>query len=349
MTAPSPSSRALGTWFVWFGGGCSVILTAFLVAWWKLPQWAPEFVIEHSPWLDPGVRALLELDHFDRVDEYQKYTQKWGAKITTYLVERFPHADQSEGGRILEIAAEVSVLIRGNDPDHAHLDRLTPEDRERGRSKLHALIKQSLSRRVSHFTHQALSIAVNLKAYDLSFDFAQNLKYSYNPLPILSFISASRDLRCLSYVVELIDDKNTEVRVAAITTIGLAGFKEAASRLAELITSSEKFTVRNSAVDALGRLAVREHAPLLRNLVDNPTDSLRGAAIIALGEMADPADFQRLFQLLSVEEDHIGRKARIALLRLPLTPEQQHAVEAAWEAANENNLSAEDASAINPP
>jgi HEAT repeat protein len=39
-------------------GTCCALLGAFVLLWVKLPVWAPDWVVEHSPWADPIVRAV---------------------------------------------------------------------------------------------------------------------------------------------------------------------------------------------------------------------------------------------------------------------------------------------------
>src|SRR4051812_13954494 len=44
-------------WLLWASVALAVILSTATVLWWQLPRWAPLFVIEHSPWVEPTLRA----------------------------------------------------------------------------------------------------------------------------------------------------------------------------------------------------------------------------------------------------------------------------------------------------
>jgi hypothetical protein len=368
-----------------------------MVAWWKLPEWAPELVIKHSPWLQPGARALIA--QYGSGWSYGRASYpvlKWGPRITSYFVTRFPVAEMDERSTILSLATEVGERVLESEPDPSEPTVATPAERERVRSDLRVLVELALADGRGYLPHGALAIARILKAYDLAPDFARRLTSSNLDEAFLRFIGESRDPRNLAHlvpllhraeyridvlqvitacftpdatgivvreaqdarptirawamevtsqvnvdgtlqrlVVELTNDPNTEVRIAAITSAGAARFADAAPRLVSQIRSSQVLAVRHAAVDALGRMGMREYAPVLRELADRPDDPLRGVAISALGWLADPEDYPRLLALLHHEDDDLARKARIALERLPLTTAQRQAIDAAWEAKDE--------------
>lgn len=393
MNAARPR-RLLGVWLVWVGGFCCVLSLGFVVAWWKLPQWAPELVIKHSPWLQPGARALIA--QYSSGFGYSRElfpVLKWGPRIASYFVTRFPVAELDERSTMLSLATEVGERVLDSEPDPSKPAVATPAEQERVRSDLRTLVDLALADGRSYLPHGALSIARLLKAYDLAPDFARRLTSAGLDKQFLHFISESRDPRNLEYlvpllrgteyrtdvlhaiaacftadstgivvyaaqnatptirawamevttqvtvdatlrklVVELIDDPVTDVRVAAITAAGAARFEEAAPRLLALIQTGQVMALRHAAVDALGRMGSRAHAPLLRELADRPQEPLRGVAISALGWLADPEDYPRLLALLRHEDDDLARKARIAVERLPLKTAQRQAVDAAWKA-----------------
>jgi len=57
--APAPSRR-LPLWVIIAAPTACVLTGVFVLLWFKLPTWAPEWVVEHSPWVDPIVRAVEE-------------------------------------------------------------------------------------------------------------------------------------------------------------------------------------------------------------------------------------------------------------------------------------------------
>ncbi len=54
---PTPSRR-LPFWVMFIALVISALAGVFVLLWFKLPTWAPEWVVEHSPWVDPIVRAV---------------------------------------------------------------------------------------------------------------------------------------------------------------------------------------------------------------------------------------------------------------------------------------------------
>ncbi len=66
------SSRRLPLWVIIAAPTACVLPGVFVLLWFKLPTWAPAWVVEHSPWVDPIVRAVNEEEgsaHLERASE----------------------------------------------------------------------------------------------------------------------------------------------------------------------------------------------------------------------------------------------------------------------------------------
>lgn len=138
----------------------------------------------------------------------------------------------------------------------------------------------------------------------------------------------SADLaQCL--IARLRDDARN-VRVAAIKGLSAGNYLAACPRFLELAKNEEDLPVRIAAVEALGEMEYQLAAPCLRSLVTTAPDMVRNEAIIALGDLADAASFPILFPLLQHDDKTVVIKAHWSLSQLPLTPEQQQAVDAIW-------------------
>ena len=62
-----------------------VLAGAFALAWVKLPEWQPEWVIKHSPWADPAVRAMIAYDVRDYQYSARERIMEWGPAIGSVL------------------------------------------------------------------------------------------------------------------------------------------------------------------------------------------------------------------------------------------------------------------------
>lgn len=114
MTTPAPSRRRFGVLLIWCGTVAMVFAGAFTVAWVKLPEWQPKWVIEHSPWADPAVRAMI---HYGAIDyRYPRdHVMEWSAAIGPALRRQYetgsPHV--REQVLVLAVATLSSYHVGG--------------------------------------------------------------------------------------------------------------------------------------------------------------------------------------------------------------------------------------------
>src|SRR5690242_5695369 len=94
VVAPSSSRRRMVRWVLWSTGVFCALIATVLVLWIWLPRWAPEWVIERSPFVTPVIRAVL-VDTEARTDEnfsfrhengFRRRMRDWGPGVIPSLV-----------------------------------------------------------------------------------------------------------------------------------------------------------------------------------------------------------------------------------------------------------------------
>lgn len=86
----------------------SVFAGVFVLLWLKLPSWAPEWVVDHSPWADPIVRAVEEHGTTATRRNAALRLAGMGERAVPRLVLVITHEDQG----VQEIAAEVFSRLK---------------------------------------------------------------------------------------------------------------------------------------------------------------------------------------------------------------------------------------------
>lgn len=171
MTTPAPSRRRLSVLLLWGGGVALVSGGAFAVAWIKLPEWKPEWVIEHSPWADPGVRALLApqtrtMRHFDSPSDP---VLRWGDGIGPVLLARYQQAaDPATRYEILRLASTTADQLTTDDPRAAPYPRLSESAAWRLREDLLQLAAMAMASGEEQHIYTGIGIARLLRGHDLA-------------------------------------------------------------------------------------------------------------------------------------------------------------------------------------
>lgn len=110
--------------------------------------------------------------------------------------------------------------------------------------------------------------------------------------------------------VSAIDDTAAIVRATASSAVQWLPAEEGAAALLPLLVDQDEF-VRQEAVYALGHTKSRGAVtPLIELLVKDRRDGVRGAAAVALGQIADETAVVSLAQVLSPQTSLPGTKAR---------------------------------------
>lgn len=221
MIAPAPSRRRIGVLLVWCGGVAMVLTGAFTVAWVKLPEWKPWWVVEHSPWVEPAVRAMLHRrEIYDFADSY---VMKWGASIGPVLRQKFLEGSPEQRERILNLAA-LMLDDPGYD-DHAGdvremFNRL--EDGKRLSSSAALALREDFSWLLNaactdgpdELRHAALPLIVALRDprwTPLLCDWLIAAKGFYSNYYLLQAIAQARDPRAVSRLIQLLATTTEEV------------------------------------------------------------------------------------------------------------------------------------------
>lgn len=95
------------TWLIVTGVVLLVVQVALVVCWWKLPQWAPEWIIAHSPWPEPALRALRhsEVSHH----QFRFHLSEFGPAIGPALLHLYGKGDTTDRLLMLVLATDLAV------------------------------------------------------------------------------------------------------------------------------------------------------------------------------------------------------------------------------------------------
>lgn len=115
--------------------------------------------------------------------------------------------------------------------------------------------------------------------------------------------------KSIDQLIDMLHDSETGSKIQA--AIGLAKYGEKASaavpELLKLLSSPE-VSIRENAVNALGRIGEKEAVPSLLPLLNDPAWTVRRHTILALGEIGDPSSLRPIEKLLK-DPDGLVRKA----------------------------------------
>ncbi len=101
------ASRAARNLIICVGVVLLVVQIALVVCWWKLPVWAPEWVIAHSPWPDPVLRAFRhsEVPHH----QFRLQLSDFGPAIGPALLRQYGTDDTTDRLLMLVLATDLAV------------------------------------------------------------------------------------------------------------------------------------------------------------------------------------------------------------------------------------------------
>lgn len=132
----------------------------------------------------------------------------------------------------------------------------------------------------------------------------------------------SRD-EAVTVLLALLRDCSADTRETAAEALGKIGDQTAALPVADLL-SDESATVRRAAARAVGRLGASSRdnvIPRLLGALADPQESVRQAAILAIGELEPPVGSLRSMADLLVSPDvELRRAALSALVDVDVTP-----------------------------
>ena len=112
-------------------------------------------------------------------------------------------------------------------------------------------------------------------------------------------------------LVELLDDKERDVRLAALRALASERFAGALPEIGRLLI--EEDDLRSAAVDVLGNLGSAEAVPLLQQVAGDEDDDVRTRVAFALGKLRDPRGVPVLTRLLGDPKWEVRANAAQAL------------------------------------
>ena len=110
----------------------------------------------------------------------------------------------------------------------------------------------------------------------------------------------------------LIQDEASEVRAAAAQALGTLGETSAAASLIKALHDSQN--VRIKALIALGQLKSSRVGPMIKEMLTDPSPTIRYQAISILSEMGDPQYISNL-EILAGDDDEMVQRAALKALQ----------------------------------
>jgi HEAT repeat protein len=343
--------RPLGLWLALLGGFLFLVQIALAVLWWKLPQWAPGWVVRHSPWPAPVLRTL----RYERSSEFQEQVAKrvwdWGGAIGTALRRQYAQDDYQYRVRLLYLANEV-VNAPGipmssiSETEHG----LAPADVEKLREELHLLVVTALAGHSDELAELASSVAARLedvRAVQPMCDYLRGRKLSVTDPSVENVVASLGTLgdpRAVPYLIPLLpirhkyfavvndalakclrDDSVIHVLAATrhqhpvIRMWAAEQFPrfrtspELGERLVAMFADPER-DVSVAAINAAGEAMLMPAAPALLRVAELDGDpQARLAAVEGLGRLAYPSAGPYLRTLAQTEQEALRGAAIIAL------------------------------------
>lgn len=123
------ASVRIGRWWLISAGVVLALIQAALVLlWWKLPEWAPLWTMEHAPIPEMALRAVRHDEgiEFESIAALQYRALDWGSAIGPALRRQFAKGDTRHRLRMIGVATAVAQSLAVLTPD-------TPSPSWRGR------------------------------------------------------------------------------------------------------------------------------------------------------------------------------------------------------------------------
>jgi HEAT repeat protein len=367
MAASDP--RFARTWLL----GAGLALVAFaLVGWgsWRwLPDWCPQWVARHSPWVEPFARAVIagadQSLFYRRIDELGQHAipgltagmrnddlrvrSLCARALINIGVASLPALQQGLQSRHADVRQDSLEGIAAIDPDTARdpARRALSDPHEAVRSAaLRILSDDPLAPRAAIVSTLTDPIeGVRVAALDAVIELGIQEAF---PAVVSGLDDASAWVRhdaafalgklggerAVEPLCRALSDPDAKVRIAVAEQLGALGRPAALPALVTAAHDGEE-TVRNAAIAALAGLGGGAFDALSALL--NEDSSSRAGAAEALGAIVDPRAVPLLLPLLEDRNPRVRMAAIGALWRLPLDARQADEVERAAERAAINH------------
>ena len=302
MTAPAPSRRRYGVLLIWCGGVAMVLAGAFTLAWVKLPEWQPYWVIEHSPWADPAVRAMIagNLSDYRHARRANERIMAWGPAIGPQLRRQYEAGSPDVRGQVLVLAGNTIGRFDGggfslfrDDPGSMRSDEM---------QEGHLFRPWPDGRPLSTSGEEALRADLKWLAIRASTDDSWDIRYRVLPLIIALRDPDVSHLPC-DWLVSGTAGINLGTLLAAIADIK---DHRAVPRLIPLLVTTPDPFERTLVSYALRKCLASSQVAEVLNATLHPDRYVREWAASVIDRVnADPALEAQLLRLLSDSESDV--------------------------------------------
>lgn len=356
-----PDQAWLRRLIIGLGVALTVVMITFVVAWWKLPAWAPVWTAEHSLWPEPALRAMRS-GMPEVADIVEHRLLEWGPSIAPALRRAFDHSEAELRARVMQLASSLARRD-GIQPGTTFAvgDDLALSDSQVAvmREELVQLALAALHDGSGFLPMNAAYLLMPLNDPRAVEPFARFIMGKPTPLdedlvPLVRLLGSLRDPRAVPALIsvlpirhkphpaveEALEQCTTAEALPAVivaTTHTHAVVRQWAAqqharlprsptfdaRVVALIGDSERQVCLSAIAAAVAAKIPAAVTALLTVAQSRDDHATQLAAITALGELGDPQAAGVLTTLAGDTEGDIAQRARAALDRLAVTPAQR--------------------------
>jgi len=354
-------------WLIIIGVGLLVVQALLVLAWWKLPEWAPRWVAEHSPWPEPALRALRS-GSSDVAETVERRLLDWGPAIAPALRRAFDRIEPDLRSRVLQLASALArregiqpgTTFQSTDPRMLSVAEISAT-----REELVQLALAALQDGSGFLPMNAAYLLMPLQDARAVEPFAAYLNGRPTPLdedlvPLVRLLGTLRDPRAVPALISVlpirhkphpaVEEALAECTTAAAVDAVIVATSHAHAvvrmwaaqqytrlpqspafdaRMLALIADPER-QVCLAAITAAVSAHLSAAGPALLAVAQHSDDpATRLSAVTALGDLADLQAVDGLCALLADPDRELVARVHLTLERLPLSPTQRRQVAAA--------------------
>ncbi len=318
----APAARG---WLVAVGVLLVLAQAALVVAWWQLPVWCPQWVVEYSPWPAPALRAVASDDSSDGVAYHvvEDRIAEWGPAIGPALRAAFAAGTREQRREIIGLG----IALAGHDgirvatsfpPGKGH--GFTPEAVTAVREDLYQLVVESMADRASSMANNAAFLASRLRDRRVVPLFCEHLRGRTPPIvsqdldPVVDLLGELGDERAVPFLIPLLPIRhlpNPVVERAVNLCLGADSLEHVLAA-----TGDPHPAIRTWAGAQLSRYpASSELGQRLLTLLRDPEPMVRVAAIAAVAAADFTAAIPEVSRLAQDDSDPLASRAAITALQ----------------------------------
>jgi len=326
VSAPAARPRrTLGLWFTGMAVGVTLIILAAVVTWVWLPQWRPYWVIAHSPWLDPIVRAEAFIHPTQSYPSWEFQVQVHTKFGTAALPALCRYAQSRSDALRLTALHGIEALLQPYSPD-PWADFPTSS---------HASLPISLDPQTLSILRNCATTDVNATIRTVAFGMVIRWsKSDENTLKIHALADPNAELRAqaaeamaihpldaqIPALIRATTDTSWNVRLAALDTLGNRGGTTGDQTLFRALDDPSRGVSTKAAFLLLRSTTLsseHRHIVLTRMLTALHDDGIRGNACGALDVLRNlhAADAQAALAELLTSPDRQARQFAAHVLR----------------------------------